>query len=183
MTNPSQKLILPLESLSPWNGPTPTWKASCPYASAHVHCVADDWNLSLLPVALGTACPIDLPHHQEVQHHPTDRFAPSVPVVALQPKTLFWGMPLYLGDLPLTMGKVILTTDTQHMEAISATGGNSWSLVTHMNEVSLGDTVRGEALSVGVNVCASWMCLMCVRGSPVILLLTAKSSHSSLPFM
>lgn len=81
------------------------------------------------------------------------------------------------------MGKGILTADKQHMEAISAAQGNSWRLVTHMNEVSLGDAVRGEGLSVGVNVRATWVCLMCARGSPVILLLTAKSSHSSLPFM
>lgn len=78
-----------------------------------------------MAVTQGTARPNDLPHHQEVQQRATDRFAASMHVVALQPKTLFWGMPLYLGDLPLTMGKVILTTDTQHMEAISATGGNS----------------------------------------------------------
>lgn len=65
------------------------------------------------------------------------------------------GMPLSLGDFPPTMGKVILTADTQHMEAISAAGGNSRSLVTHMNEVSLGDAGRGEALSVGVNVRAT----------------------------
>lgn len=86
---------------------------------------------------------------------PLTDFAASAPAVGPQPKTLFWGMPLHLGDFPLTMGKVILTTNTQHMEAISGAGGNSWSLVTHMNEVSLGDTVRGEALSVGVNVRAT----------------------------
>lgn len=42
------------------------------------------------------------------------------------------------------MGKVILTTDTQHMEAISTAQETYEVSLTHMNDVSLGYRARGE---------------------------------------
>lgn len=124
--------------------------------------------------------PMTFHHRQEVHHHPTDRFAASVPAVALLPETLFLGMPLYLGDLPLTMGKVILTTDKQHMEAICAAQGNSWRLVTHMNEVSLGDAVRVRVCP-WVWMCAPLECVWCVRRG-LLLFSFWQLNHRTHPF-
>lgn len=72
------------------------------------------------------------------------------------------------------------TTHGSHQHS----SGNVWSLLTHMNDVSLGYRARGEGPVRGCE-CARHLNAfdVCEGGSPVILLLTAKSSRSSRPFI